>query len=119
MTSYWAVIFIALIALPITMISFGNTFRRFAPGYGYIFGYKTKRSLNSNESWVFAHLVFGKIWFIEGIILGILTVICMIYLIGKDSELIGMLSIAMVTVELVGFVLSIILTERALKKKLD
>ncbi len=116
MSSYWAVIFIALMALPITMLLFGNTFRRFAPGYGYKFGYKTKRSMQSGESWSFAHLYFGKVWFIEGIILSALTVLCMLYLIGKDSELIGMLSIAMVTVELVLFVVSIVLTESALKK---
>ncbi len=119
MTSYWFVIFLALMVLPSTMLIFGTTYKRSAPGYNYMFGYKTKRSLYSKDSWHFAHLYFGRVWFIEGIVLSLLTVVCMIFLINKDSELIGMLSIAMVGVELVAFVLSIQLTEYALKKRFN
>ncbi len=117
MTSYWIVILVGLLALPATMLLFGVTYKRAAPGYNYRYGYKTKRSLHSNETWHFAHLYFGRIWFWLGIFLSVVTIIAMLFVLNKDSELIGMVALAVAAAELVGFVLSIHFTERALKKQ--
>ncbi len=119
MDSFWLFLVIVLSVLPITMIMFGSIYKKFAPGYNYMFGYKTKRSLKSRESWEFAHIYFGKFWFVAGIVLVGLNIIVMLAVSNTDHELIGMMAIAVAGFELVVFVLSVVFTEHALKRTFD
>ncbi len=119
MDTFWLFLLIILSSLPTTMIIFGSTYMKFAPGYGYMFGYKTKRSLKNRYCWEFAHLFFGRVWFITGIILLVINLVVMLFAMPKDHELIGMLALAVAGAELIGFVISILITESALKKNFD
>ena len=81
-----------------------------------IIGYRTKRSMYNNDTWKFAHNFCGKLWWIMGwIILGI-SVAVLIPFIHSTDLTIGIAVLVSVAVQCLILVLSMIPTERALKK---
>lgn len=115
-------IFMLIMALliPITMISFGYYFKS-KPVSVLTFGtgYRTKRSLQSKETWEYAQRIFGKLWFLCGVILLIISLVLFIFLYHKDIDQISWISIALIYVQIVGMLLPIPIIERKLKQNFD
>ena len=66
---YWLTMFSNII-IPIIMIVSGITFFLIPPKkINSFYGYRTRRSMQNNETWEFAHKFSGKIMFIVGITL--------------------------------------------------
>lgn len=60
--------------IPITMIGVGYWFKKNPPkSINWIYGYRTKRSMSSQEAWDVAQCSFGQIWFKVGV--GLLVII--------------------------------------------
>ena len=85
----------------------------------YIFGYRTNMSMKNKDTWDFAHKYIGKLWFYLGLILVPITVIPMLLVIGGNEDTISMVGSIICIVALVVLIVSIIPTERALKKTFD
>ena len=85
----------------------------------YIFGYRTNMSMKNKDTWDFAHKYIGKLWFYLGLILVPITVIPMLLVIGNNEDTISMVGSIICIVALVVLNVSIIPTERALKKTFD
>ena len=85
----------------------------------YIFGYRTNMSMKNKDTWDFAHKYIGKLWFYLGLILVPITVIPMLLVIGNNEDTISMVGSIICIVALVVLIVSIIPTERALKKTFD
>ena len=85
----------------------------------YIFGYRTNMSMKNKDTWDFAHKYIGKLWFYLGLILVPITVIPMLLVIGNNEYTISMVGSIICIVALVVLIVSIIPTERALKKTFD
>ena len=83
------------------------------------FGYRTSRPMKSRDTWEFAHKYCGKIWCICGGIMIPATVIALLFVLGKEGDIVGTAGGIICAVQLVFLIGSIIPTERALKKNFD
>lgn len=108
------------VLIPFTMIGFGRYFMKSAPKeINCIFGYRTRMSMKNKDTWVFAHHYCGKIWWVIGFVLLIVTIIIMPFVIGKSEDMIGSVGGIVCGIQTVCLVGSIIPTEIALKKTFD
>ncbi len=76
-------------------------------------------SMKNKDTWDFAHKYIGRLWFYLGLIRVPITVIPMLFVIGVNEDTIGMVGSTICIVALVTLIVSIIPTERALKKAFD
>lgn len=117
---FW--IFMLLMALlqPGLMIFFGHRFIHHPPeDIGFLYGYRTYRSMRNPDTWQFAHRHFGRIWYRLGMILLPVSLIPMLFFIGKDEDAIGVAGTIVMLAQLIPLTLPIIFTERALRKHFD
>ncbi len=112
--------FIILSIMPITMIIFGQAFKKTSPksiNMGY--GYRTTMSMKNQETWRFAHNYIGKLWFSIGFIEIIPTLIPLVIFINATKDTIGHVVYIIIIIQLLLLCFPIILTEIALKKQFD
>lgn len=117
---FW--IFIAVLSLfvPIVMVIFGKSFLKAAPkDINGIYGYRTAMSMKNRDTWEFAHKYCGKVWFYAGLVLLPLNFIPLLFVIGKGTDLIGAVGTVFCLIDTAVMLLSIIPTEKALKKNFD
>ena len=114
---FWIFMLIMVLLIPCTFIGFGYLFLKKAPAkMNGVFGYRTKRSMRNKETWVFAHKYIGKLWLICGIISLPISVVLMLLLFGKNDDLIGTIGATIEGIQIILMILTILPTERALKK---
>ncbi|MBW4828287.1 MAG: SdpI family protein [Clostridiaceae bacterium] len=102
--------------IPITMLGFGALWKKYPPqSINWVYGYRTKMSMKSKETWGFAHAYHAKVWFYSGIILLTVSLIVML-LFRKNYEKIFTW---IIYIQLAVMMLSIIPTEIALRKRFD
>ena len=59
----WVFLLACNLITPVVMIFFGKMFAEAPPREAnWLFGYRTKRSMKSQEAWDFAQRYFGKLW---------------------------------------------------------
>ena len=99
--------------MPILMLVIGIVFQKHAPKEinGFI-GYRTRRSMQSQEAWDYANKRMGEIWLALGVILLVVS-IPLTLLFAENG-----LTIAMIA-QVVALILSIIPVEVELKAKFD
>ncbi len=111
---------LTLFLLPVMMIGMGLLWRRSGPKYiNSVYGYRTSQSMASRETWDFAHIYAGKICLRMGIVLFLLTLVLCIYFWSADDDTAGIVSVVVMTAQLIIFILIIPVTESALKKNFD
>lgn len=117
---FWFFVLAMILLIPVIMIFFGKYFIKKTPkNINYLFGYRTNLSMKNEETWKFAHKHIGNIWFKWGLVLLSVSVLALLFVIGKDEDTVGILGSVITIVQLVPIVASIILTEKALKKNFD
>lgn len=106
--------------IPLTMIGCGRYFKKTAPKeINGLFGYRTTMSMKNKDTWTFAHIYIGKIWYVSGIILLLISLAAMLMLLGKLKDVVGMAGGIICLVQLLTMIGAIIPTERALRKNFD
>ena len=106
--------------IPVIMLVFGWIFRRQAPKKINVwYGYRSARSMKNEDTWVFAHQHIGRTWMLVGAVLLVISVIPMIAVYGKDDDTVSVVSLVLTVIQLIPLVVSLIPTERALKKTFD
>ncbi len=106
--------------LPTMLVGFGAVFRTHPPKtVNMAYGYRTSRSMKSQESWDFANRYWGNLVFRAGLVTegATLAVLSVGSLAAPDQM--GNLSLVMVSLQMVLLFVSIPLTERQLKKRFD
>ena len=107
---------------------FGKTTRRTVSGYkekntpkeiNRAFGYRTNMSMKNKDTWLFAHLYFGKLWFFIGWILLVISVFAMLVVVGQGIDCVGTVGGILASVQCVVMIVPIIPTERALKRRFN
>ena len=117
---FWIFMVIMDLVVPLTMIGFGRYFLKQAPGaINLVFGYRTEMSMKNKDTWEFAHNYIGKLWYRIGLSLVPLSVIPMLFVLGRDKDTVGNLGAAISMLQLVFLIAPIFPTERALKKTFD
>ena len=81
------------------------------------YGYRTAKSMKSQEAWDFAQMYFGKVWLRTGLLMLIPSVLAMLPCMGESDGKVGLWGLILCTVECVIMVLSILPIERALKRR--
>lgn len=117
---FWIFMLVMNGLIPAIMIGFGAYFRKHAPKeINGIFGYRTTMSMKNKETWEFAHRHCGRLWWKYGWGMLLLTVIAMLFVLGKSQNVIGTFGIIICTFQTIGLIASIIPTERALRRNFD
>lgn len=112
--------FICNLLMPMLMLIAGYMMYKHPPKeINGIVGYRTKRSSRNLETWKFAHNYCGKLWMKLGAVLMIPTVLVQIPFAKSGENVIGSITIAIETIQLVVLIGSIFPVEKALKKEFD
>ena len=120
MFGFWLFMLVMALLIPLTMMFFGNRFLYNAPSnINSAFGYRTTMSMKNNDTWKYAHYYLGKIWRICGLILLPLSVIPLIFVFGRDVDLVGTVGGIIVGLQLIPMFVSIISVEQGLKRNFD
>lgn len=82
-------------------------------------GYRTEMSRKNKDTWAFAHDLCGRLWIKLGLVLLILTIIAQIPFAQAGDNTVGIVTIAIETVQLVVLICSIIFVEKSLKSTFD
>lgn len=117
---FWIYMLIMDLLVPVTMIGFGRYFKTKAPKeINAVFGYRTSMSMKNRDTWEFAHKYCGKIWYICGWILLIVTIVAMIPFFGQEADVTGIVGAVILGIQMIPLVGSILPTELALRKHFD
>ena len=117
---FWIFMLAMNLLFPLIMIVMGRYFMKKSPKeINYIFGYRTNMSMKNKDTWDFAHNYFGKRWFRLGWLLIPISVIPMLFVIGKGEDIIGTVGMVVMVIDLILLIAPIFPTERALKKIFD
>ena len=115
---FWIFLLIMVLLIPTIMIGFGWLFFKNPPKeINPAFGYRTRRSMMNKETREFAHRYAGKMWCICGGILLPVSIVAMLFVLKKDSDTIGTACGIITLVQMLPLIGTIILTERALKRR--
>lgn len=117
---FWIYMLFMGLLFPAIMLVMGRYFMKTAPKeINYIFGYRTNMSMKNKDTWEFAHKYIGKLWFRFGWILVPITIIPMLFVLGKSEDTIGTVGAIVVAIDLIILISAIFPTEMALKKNFD
>lgn len=110
---FWFMLLMNLL-IPLTMVFLGIYFKKAAlPEINPLFGYRTRRSMASLETWQFSNRLMGSYWFKYGLALSMITIIFSFLL--KDQIEYGSLFIMLVQMCVMFY--TVYLIEKALKQK--
>ena len=117
---FWIFLTICNLLLPALMIVLGKEFIKNPPKtINGIYGYRTPRSKKNQDTWNFAHLYCGQLWWKIGWVMLPLAVIGMLPAIKKNDNIVGVMGTVVIIAECIVLFASIFFVERALVKKFD
>ncbi len=106
--------------IPAVMICFGRRFLRRPPeDINAVYGYRTSMSMKNRDTWRFAHEYCGRLWLRVGIAAAPVSVIPLLCVLGRDTDTVGITCVAVCGVQIAVMLLTIVPTERALRKNFD
>lgn len=120
--NFWIFMLVMNLLTPLVMIIYGRVFEKKPPKIArskFAFGYRTVMSMKNEETWEYAHIFFGKLWFRFGIAVGLISIIVLFFFIGKDKDTVGFAGMIICYVQLVAMLLPVIPTELALRRRFD
>ena len=117
---FWIFMFVCNNLIPLTMWGIGIWFEKKPPtGINAVFGYRTKRSMRSQEAWDFAQRYMGHMWKKAGAVLIIVSVMVSTAMYGMSEDGIGYASVILIHIQLAILLISIYPVEKALKKNFE
>ena len=117
---FWCMMLLFTLMTPAVMIGFGRSFFKRPPrDINATFGYRTTMSMKNQETWKLAHTVCGRYWYCCGWLLLPLSVVPILFVIGRGTETIGYTGVITVFIQLVPMLCALPVTEHALRKKFD
>jgi uncharacterized membrane protein len=120
MTGFWVFMLIMCLLTPAMMIGFGKFFMKGGPKQiNDAFGYRTTRSMKSQETWRFAHQYSSKIWFYSGLALLPISIAAMLFVYGKSVDMTGIAGLIIVIAQMIVMICAIPFTEATLKRNFD
>ena len=117
---FWLYCTAMCLLVPALMLYFGWRFLNKPPKkINALYGYRTSRSMKSQQTWDFAHQMCGKLWFRVGAVMLPLSLLAMLLVLGKEIEATGLWLTGAVTIQVVVMLATIFPVEGALKRKFD
>lgn len=115
---FWLFMLVMTLLVPACMLYFGRRFQKRPPrkiNSGY--GYRTGRSMQSQETWDFAHAYCGRFWYRAGWPVLAVSLVWMLPLFGREIGAVGEYALLLTGIQLVPLLMAVPATERALKRK--
>ena len=104
------------VLIPALMLWFGWLFLRRPPRrINSIYGYRTARSMQNQETWEFAHQVGGRVWLRAGAVLLAVTLL----ILGRGERIWKIWRLILVLLQTAVLIGTIVPVERALKENFD
>lgn len=114
---FWWFMLICGLIIPIVAVIAGRHMWKHCPkDINKLIGYRSNRSMKNGDTWKFAHEYCGKMWFILGFVMLLPSVGALIPFYNSTYATIGMVVGIITAIQIIVIVVSIILTEFALKK---
>ena len=120
--NFWIFMLVMNLLIPLVMIIFGRVLEKKPPKIGmskFAFGYRTIMSMKNADTWEYAHRFFGKLWFRFGIAVGVISIIALLFVIGKDKDTVGFAGMIICYVQMAVMLIPVIPTEISLRKRFD
>ena len=120
--NFWIFMLVMNLLTPLVMIIYGRIFEKKPPKIArskFAFGYRTVMSMRNEETWEYAHRLFGKLWFRLGIAVGLISISVLFFYIGKDEDTVGFAGLIICFVQMAVMLLPVIPTELALRRRFD
>ena len=114
---FWWFILVCDLIIPAVMIVFGWIMWKHTPRdiNGFV-GYRTARSMRNADTWKFAHEYGGRLWWRLGWILLVPSAAIHVPFYGSSDNALGALCGILCIVQCAALIVTIALTERALKR---
>lgn len=117
---FWWFMLICDLLTPVLMIICGNMMWKHTPkNINGVIGYRTKRSMKNMETWKFAHVYCGRLWWKIGWVMLVFSTIVHILMYNSSEDVIGLNGGALCTIQCIILFVPIVLTERALRRNFD
>lgn len=114
---FWWLMLVCGLLTPLLMIVCGRMMWKRPPkSINGSLGYRTARSMMNMETWKFAHDCCGRLWWKIGWIILLPSAAIYVPVYGSSEDVIGALSAVLLTIQCVILIVTIIPTERALKR---
>lgn len=116
---YWAFMLLMVILIPAIMTISGKVLSEGGTARNQVFGYRTSMSMKNDATWTFANEMLGHMWIRMGPVLLPVSVIPMLFVVGKGIDAIGIMASVIVIMQCIPLVLTIVIIEKALHKNFD
>lgn len=117
---FWIFMAANSMLIPFLMIVVGYLFIRRPPRtINGVYGYRTSMSRKNQQTWDYAHYYCGKLWWKAGWIMGAVTLLIVLPVMGKGEEVIGFVAGIWVCLQCAIMLITIGFVERALKRRFD
>ena len=114
------IMLLVILIIPLLMVGFGLLLMKNPPKkINSVYGYRTRRSVRSQETWDFAHYYFGKLWLVCGLVSIPISLVSICLVLGKSEQVISVAGLIVLGIQTLLLLVTILLTERALKKNFD
>ena len=114
---FWWFMLACDLLIPAIMILTGRMMWKHCPKkINGLLGYRTTRSMKNNDTWRFAHMHSGRLWWRVGWVLLLLSAAVHLPFYHSDPGTIGKFALALEAVQCLVLIASIFPTEHALKK---
>ena len=105
------------VAVPLLMLFFGHLLSKRPPKTSNPFvGFRTRRAMRNTQTWLFAQVYAGKLWFKVGCVMLPISAIAFLPAYGMVQEEMAAVALIIFLVQMMGFFIAWPLTERALKE---
>ena len=117
---FWWTMMICDLLIPLAMLVFGWIMRKHTPKrINTVYGYRTAMSMKNEDTWKFAHAYCGRLWCIIGLVLLLPSILIHIPFYSSSEQTVGIVSMIVMTVQLIALVLPVLPTEAALRRTFD
>lgn len=114
---FWWFMYACDLIIPIVMMIAGRLMWKNCPKkINPIYGYRTALSMKNMDTWRFAHEYCGRIWWIWGIAMLVVSAIIPIPLFHSGENAVALVGTVVLGAQLVALILSALRTESALRK---
>lgn len=118
---FWVFMTVCVLLIPLMMIGTGFAYvkGKYPKKINSIYGYRTKLSRKNQNTWEFAQKLFGKVFFIAGLVILLLSIVPMLFVTGKDISICANVGGITTAAQILIMLLTVPIVENRIKKNLE
>lgn len=117
---FWFWMTVTSMLVPGIMMSVGAWMRKHPPKQiNWVMGYRSTRSMKSQESWDFANRYSGKLMFRAGWMTLVVSLVVMLLILFRSETVVSIVSVVLVFCQLIPLLAVLPMVEQQLKKRFD